>query len=65
VALSALLASLGFERMAEDVRTEDDPDRLDRYARIILRQAPVATRPAVLERFHALGLAIAVRLTTV
>jgi hypothetical protein len=51
--------------MAEDVRTEDDPDRLDRYARIILRQAPVATRPAVLERFHALGLAIAVRLTTV
>lgn len=48
--LSALLGALGFDAMARDVRTETDPKRLDRYARIARKQAP----PELLPRLDAL-----------
>jgi len=39
-ALSELLASEGFERMAKDVKIESDKGRLATYARIIIKNAP-------------------------
>lgn len=39
-ALSVLLASLGFEAMASGALTEQDPERLRRYARVIIKQSP-------------------------
>lgn len=39
-ALSVFLAALGFGAMAEDAKTETDPARLYRYARIVFVNAP-------------------------
>ena len=39
-ALSALLKSEGFYRMAEDVKAEQDKKQLALYARIIIKNAP-------------------------
>lgn len=37
-AMSELLGTLGFGKMAEAVKIEEDRERLSRYARIIVRQ---------------------------
>lgn len=38
-AMSELLAALGFETMAREVKTEQDLGRLRQYARIIVKQS--------------------------
>ena len=54
--LSEMLGALGFERMAQDVLTEEDRGRLCHYARIVLRQIPTAKKQEVHSRFAMLGL---------
>lgn len=54
-ALSELLDAEGFAAMARDVRTEQDPRRLDHYARIIYKNAPAAIREEVGPRLRSLG----------
>lgn len=55
-ALSELLGALGFEQMARDVMGETDRDRLSRYARIVVKNAPEAQRMALHSRFVMLRL---------
>jgi hypothetical protein len=51
-AMSEMLNALGFERMAQEVRTEDDLSRLRQYARIIVKQSPSTTRDKVANLFR-------------
>lgn len=53
-ALSELLAALGFEAMAREVKTEEDLERLRRYARIIVKQSPENVRHQLVLRFRML-----------
>jgi len=53
-ALSELLAALGFERMATDVKTEDDLARLRTYARIIVKNSPPTAQREIANRFRLL-----------
>lgn len=55
-ALRAMLETLGFTAMARDVATETDWARLQRYARIILKQWPQEQRQAIRARFAVLRL---------
>jgi hypothetical protein len=43
-ALSLLLTGLGFEAMAREVLTENDTDRLRKYAAIVVKNSPPATK---------------------
>lgn len=58
-ALSALLLALGFNAMAEQVKTERDAERLARYARVIVRNSPADKRATLSRLFAAAGLRIA------
>ena len=56
-AMSDMLQAVGFEAMARDVKTERDFERLQHYARIILKHAVDGkAKPAIRERFLLLGL---------
>lgn len=55
-ALAELLGALGFRAMADQAGAETDPEKLQLYARIILRQAPADRRPAMRSRLESLGL---------
>jgi len=57
-ALSALLASLGFDTMAREVKSEQDNERLSRYARVVVKNSPVEIRRQLTVRFHFLGLRV-------
>lgn len=54
--LQEFLASLGFDAMARDVAGETDWSRLQRYARIVLKQSPQEQQVAIKSRFAALRL---------
>jgi hypothetical protein len=53
--MAALLEALGFTAMAKDVLTETDPDRLRRYARIIIKQSPKDKQHVLATKFYALN----------
>lgn len=53
-ALSALLKALGFEQMAADVTTEEDDERIQRYARVIVKNTPVPHRQDVRDKLTIL-----------
>lgn len=55
-ALSQLLAALGFDAMAREVKTETDKTTLGKYARIIIRTSPQDKKMALTSRFKALNL---------
>lgn len=54
--LNTFLVPMGFEAMAADVLTETDPDKLRKYARVILRQLPEDKKMKVFTRFAMLKL---------
>lgn len=54
-AFAELLSAEGFSRMAQDVRNEKRPHYLERYARIIAKNAPDDMRDAVESRLARLG----------
>jgi len=56
VALSALLAALGFETMSREVLAETENERLARYARIVVRHSPATISDKLAVNFRALGL---------
>lgn len=51
-AMAALLASLGFVAMAEDVRDETDISRLRRYARVCVNSAPANKKAEMANLFR-------------
>jgi hypothetical protein len=51
-AMAEVLAALGFEAMAREVRTEHDPDRLRRYARVCVKNAPEPQRAKLANLFR-------------
>jgi len=51
-ALSELLAALGFDAMAREVKTEEDLQRLRYYARIIVKQSPEYRRSQLANLFR-------------
>lgn len=51
-AMSELLDAMGFETMAHEVKTEQDLERLRRYARIIVKQSPPAMQIQIANRFR-------------
>ncbi len=55
-AMSALLLALGFDAMAEGVKTEQDTERLTKYAKVILKQSPASMRDSLFTQFRAAGL---------
>lgn len=55
-ALSDLLLALGFVQMARDVKTETATDRLAKYARVIVKNAPAAKRDNLIKLFRSAGL---------
>lgn len=56
VALSALLAALGFESLSRGVLTETSPRRLSWYALFVLRHSPATISDKLAVNFRALGL---------
>ena len=54
--LHELLDSLGFDAMARDVLTETDKPRLQRYARIIVRNSKPEFQYALSLRFKRINL---------
>jgi hypothetical protein len=55
-ALSALLLALGFQTMAQQVKTERDTERLSKYARVIVRNMPADKRAQTSRLLSAAGL---------
>jgi len=55
-AMSALLFALGFDAMAEAVKTETDRERLCRYARVIVKQSPADKKLVLANNFRIAGL---------
>lgn len=55
-AMAALLLALGFDAMAEAVKTETDRERLSRYARVIVKQSPADKKLALANNFRLAGL---------
>lgn len=55
-ALAELLQGLGFRAMALQCAEEREEDRLQLYARIILKHAKEPKRGAILDRLEYLGL---------
>ena len=53
-AMSELLGAMGFERMAQDVRTESDLDTLRKYARLIVNKSPESMRLTLANKFRML-----------
>lgn len=51
-AMSELLDSMGFETMACEVKYEEELDRLRRYARVIVKQAPSDKKLAIANLFR-------------
>ena len=51
-AMSELLDAMGFERMAQEVKAEEELDRLRQYARIIVKQSPESKRSQVANLFR-------------
>lgn len=57
--MAALLLSLGFEQMAEDVKTAEN-ETLPRYARVIVKNIrDESIKSRVLKHFYAIGLPVA------
>ncbi len=54
--LEELLGALGFGAMAKQAGAETDPEKLQLYARIIVKQAPVERKPAIIARLRLLQL---------
>lgn len=54
--LKEFLTAFGFDAMAAECGEERDVQMLKRYARIVLKQTPEATRRNVFNRFALLGL---------
>jgi hypothetical protein len=57
-ALSALLLALGFQAMAQQVKTERDTERLSKYARVIVRNMPADKRAQTSRLLSAAGLQV-------
>jgi hypothetical protein len=57
-ALSALLLALGFQTMAQQVKTERDTERLSKYARVIVRNMPADKRAQTSRLLSAAGLQV-------
>lgn len=55
-AMSELLAALGFEAMAADVKGEFDNSRLGRYARVIVKNSPRDKQLGLTNHFRMLRL---------
>jgi hypothetical protein len=55
-ALSSLLSALGFAQMAKDVVKETEPERLSRYARVVIKNSPADKRIALVTLFSQAGL---------
>lgn len=51
-AMSELLGAMGFEAMAREVKTEQELDRLRKYAAIIVKQSPANVRMEIANRFR-------------
>jgi len=51
-AMSELLAALGFDAMAREVKAEQDVERLRQYARIIVKQSKPEFKMALANRFR-------------
>jgi len=51
-AMSELLAALGFEAMAREVKSEEELDRLRQYARIIVKQSPANLKMQLANQFR-------------
>lgn len=54
-AISTLLLSLGFDAMASACATETDAERIQHYARVIVKNTPIEFRTAVSTRLSRLG----------
>ena len=54
--MSAILKSLGFEAMAKQAVGETDPERLTKYARVIVKNSPAAARARLFELFNSQNL---------
>lgn len=54
--LHEFLSAFGFVAMARDVLTETEWPRLQQYARIVLKNAPEASKIAMKSRFSTLRL---------
>ena len=52
-ATSAVLKSLGFDAMASGVLTENDGERLSKYARVIIRNSPQSKKVELLAMFRS------------
>jgi len=51
--MSAILAALGFEAMAQNVIGESDGERLGKYAHVIIRNSPQAKKAELLRLFNS------------
>ena len=51
-AMSELLGAIGFEAMAREVKTEEELSRLQQYARIIVKNAPVENKMKLANLFR-------------
>ena len=54
--MSAMLKSLGFEAMAKGVIGESNTETLTKYARVIVKNSPKASRQRLLELFNSQNL---------
>jgi hypothetical protein len=54
-AMSELLSALGFTKMASDVLTETDAQRLCRYGNVIVKNSPEQHRAQLVRNFRELG----------
>jgi arginyl-tRNA synthetase len=55
-AMSLLLKALGFDAMAAGVATESDPERLAKYAKVIVKNSKPAMKARALETLKAFGI---------
>jgi hypothetical protein len=51
-AMSELLAAMGFDRMAQEVKLEEELDRLRLYAKMIVKNAPSDKRVILANKFR-------------
>ena len=54
--MSLLLTALGFDSMAAGVATESDPERLAKYAKVIVKNSKPAMKARALETLKAFGI---------
>lgn len=55
-AMSAMLKALGFEAMAKEIIGESDTERLTKYARVIIKNSPEASRHRLFQLFNSQNL---------